>query len=124
MKKNPKVTTFTESTKNELWSLYNIQKTVTEEEIDNDETKRLIIKTIKQLSHNQQIVIKLFYVEDYSLKEISITTALFPSEFIVFELCDKLQEGASGPANKTSSRVPVPEFNPARTRSPHGKTQT
>ena len=43
-----------------------------EENTDNqEETKLLLLKTIKKLSNNQQIVLKLFYTEDYSINEIS-----------------------------------------------------
>lgn len=48
-----------------------------EQEVDNLETKdnesikAQLLKTIKTLPKHQQMVIKLFYVQDYSLKEIS-----------------------------------------------------
>lgn len=38
---------------------------------DDSQLKILILKSIRSLSSQQQMVIKLFYVEDYSLKEIS-----------------------------------------------------
>ena len=47
------------------------QESISEDEKDNEQVKEALIKTMKQLPANQQLVIKLFYVEDYSLKEIS-----------------------------------------------------
>lgn len=44
---------------------------VIEENYFLDEKKKQLLETIKTLSKNQQVVIRLFYVEDYSLKEIS-----------------------------------------------------
>lgn len=43
---------------------------VVENETD-ESLKKALLKAIKNLVEHQQIVIKLFYVEDYSLKEIS-----------------------------------------------------
>lgn len=40
------------------------------EENDNDQIKRDLLMSIKKLPENQQVVIRLFYVEAYSLKEI------------------------------------------------------
>ena len=43
-----------------------------EDEKEDDETlKKALLKAIKLLSSEQQIVLRLFYVEDYSLKEMS-----------------------------------------------------
>jgi RNA polymerase sigma-70 factor (ECF subfamily) len=39
--------------------------------VNNDKLKSLVINSVKDLPIKQQIVIKLFYVEDYKLKEIS-----------------------------------------------------
>lgn len=36
-----------------------------------DEKKKLLLQTVNTLSKNQQAIIRLFYVEDYSLKEIA-----------------------------------------------------
>ncbi|GAA4952385.1 sigma-70 family RNA polymerase sigma factor [Algibacter agarivorans] len=41
------------------------------EKPDDDELKNELLKTIKTLPENQQVVIRLFYVQEYSLKEIS-----------------------------------------------------
>ncbi len=48
------------------------EQSIFENETNEDELiKQKLLKAIKSLSSNQKIVIKLFYVEDYSLKEIS-----------------------------------------------------
>ena len=41
-----------------------------EEIIDNSDLKKKLIKAINGLPEQQQMVIKLFYVENYSLKQI------------------------------------------------------
>ncbi len=46
-------------------------QTLTETEDDNQELKTRLLKSIKGLPNHQQVVIRLFYVEDYSLKDIS-----------------------------------------------------
>ncbi len=46
------------------------QPSETDEEIDNTELKVELLKNIRALPINQQHVIRLFYVEDYSLLEI------------------------------------------------------
>jgi RNA polymerase sigma-70 factor (ECF subfamily) len=57
--------------RNELQS-YAFNKTEVEEEsFDNSDLKKLLIKQIDSLPKQQQVVIKLFYVEEYSLKEIA-----------------------------------------------------
>ncbi len=40
-------------------------------EDDKEQLKNKLLQTVKKLPENQQTVIRLFYVEDYSLKEIS-----------------------------------------------------
>ncbi|MEQ3796233.1 sigma-70 family RNA polymerase sigma factor [Flavobacteriaceae bacterium MJ-SS4] len=40
-------------------------------ETNNEQIKKELLKAIKKLSPNQQNILQLFYVEDYSLKEIS-----------------------------------------------------
>ncbi len=46
--------------------------TVFDEKIDDQEEKKiLVLKTLKTLSLHQQTVLKLFYIEDYSINEIS-----------------------------------------------------
>lgn len=56
--------------RNELqWYAYS-QTEVEEEPSDDSELKKKLLKQIKALPEHQQTVIRLFYVEDYSLKEI------------------------------------------------------
>ena len=55
---------------NELQSYANSQIDVDEEIIDNSDLKKKLIKAINGLPEQQQMVIKLFYVENYSLKQI------------------------------------------------------
>ncbi len=50
---------------------YEQEKIIIEDEDDKENLKNALLKTIKTLPQHQQIVIRLFYVEDYSLKEIS-----------------------------------------------------
>lgn len=50
---------------------YEQEEVIIDDESDRDDLKRTLLKTIKTLPEHQQIVIKLFYVEDYSLKEMS-----------------------------------------------------
>lgn len=57
-------------TKN-LHDYHNEQSVSVEEEVDNENIKKKLLKAIKLLSQQQQIVINLFYVEEYSLQEIS-----------------------------------------------------
>ena len=42
-----------------------------DEEEKGDQVKKLIIEMVRKLPEHQQMIIKLFYVQDYSLKEIS-----------------------------------------------------
>ena len=50
------------------------QPTAAEEvEVEEEALKRLLLKAITQLSKQQQLVIRLFYTEEYSLKDISKT---------------------------------------------------
>ncbi|WP_303315514.1 RNA polymerase sigma factor [Flavivirga abyssicola] len=56
--------------RNEL-EYYKYEQNIAEvEEDDKEQLKNKLLQTIKKLPKDQQIVIKLFYVEDYSLKEI------------------------------------------------------
>ncbi|MGB5417266.1 RNA polymerase sigma factor [Algibacter sp.] len=51
---------------------YKQEQTILAIEIENDDLiKKQLLKTIKSLSTEQQTVIQLFYVQDYSLNEIS-----------------------------------------------------
>lgn len=51
--------------------LLNEQEDTVEEVVDNSPLKAKLLETIKTLPLHQQSVIKLFYVEEYSLREIS-----------------------------------------------------
>ncbi len=52
--------------------LYKYQQDIlTDENETNESLKKVLSKAIKNLVEHQQVVIKLFYVEDYSLNEIS-----------------------------------------------------
>ena len=39
-------------------------------EVDNDDLKKVVLNAVKSLSEHHQMVINLFYVEDYSLQQI------------------------------------------------------
>jgi len=54
----------------ELQSYAFDQSEIEEEVVDNSDLKKQLIKAINELPEQQQTVLKLFYVEDYSLKEI------------------------------------------------------
>ena len=49
------------------------QNTIAEEAMDNTALNRKLAKAIQDLPGQQQLVIKLFYLEEYSVKEISKT---------------------------------------------------
>ncbi|TGV00294.1 RNA polymerase sigma factor [Flavivirga rizhaonensis] len=57
--------------RNELENYKYEQDILDVNEDDNEQLKKKLLQTVKKLPENQQVVIKLFYVEDYSLKEIS-----------------------------------------------------
>jgi len=44
---------------------------INDEPVDNSAMEKLLVETLKKLPNHQQIVIRLFYLEDYSLKQIS-----------------------------------------------------
>ena len=50
---------------------HNEQSVIEEKDNDNEHLKKELLKAIKLLSEHQQMVINLFYVEDYSLQQIS-----------------------------------------------------
>lgn len=56
--------------RNELQTYAYNQTDVEEVEVDNSDLKKKLIRAINELPEQQQMVIKLFYVEDYSLKDI------------------------------------------------------
>ena len=47
------------------------QEVIAIETNHNEPIKAALLKTLKTLPENQQVVIRLFYIQDYSLKEIS-----------------------------------------------------
>lgn len=49
------------------------EASIVEDYKDDNQLKSKLLKAIQNLSEQQQLVIKLFYVEDYSIKEISKT---------------------------------------------------
>jgi len=53
-----------------LHEYYNEQINESHQRFDNDDLKSALLKAIKDLPKNQQIVINLFYVEAYSLRQI------------------------------------------------------
>jgi RNA polymerase sigma-70 factor (ECF subfamily) len=57
--------------RNKLESYYKSYDATEEENMDNEALKRDMLIAIKSLPTEQQMVLKLFYVEDYALKEIS-----------------------------------------------------
>jgi RNA polymerase sigma-70 factor (ECF subfamily) len=57
--------------RNKLESYYKSYDATEEENMDNEALKRNMLIAIKSLPTEQQMVLKLFYVEDYALKEIS-----------------------------------------------------
>tara|TARA_R110002050_G_scaffold24083_2_gene64239 strand:+ start:28754 stop:29311 length:558 start_codon:yes stop_codon:yes gene_type:complete len=50
---------------------YQQDEIINDDENDTENLKRTLLKLIKELPQHQQVVIRLFYLEDYSLKEIS-----------------------------------------------------
>jgi len=54
-----------------LKALANEQNTIINEPEDNESVKKQLLKAVKKLPEQQQSVVRLFYTEDYSLKEIS-----------------------------------------------------
>lgn len=56
--------------RDELESFKYESKEVPDEVVDVDQLKSTVLKVIKALPQKQQLVINLFYVEDYSLKDI------------------------------------------------------
>ncbi|MEL0456539.1 RNA polymerase sigma factor [Flavobacteriaceae bacterium SZ-1-7] len=56
--------------KHQVYS-YEQELTTIDVNTDYEDLKRALLATVKKLPKQQQVVIKLFYVEDYSLKDIS-----------------------------------------------------
>ena len=65
-----------------------------EQNDDNQALKSKMLKAIKSLSSDQQIVLKLFYVEEYSLKEISklLKISIGTAKSRLFHAREKLKE--------------------------------
>lgn len=57
--------------RNKLENYYNSQDDNDEEKNDDEALKKALLSAVKSLPTEQQIVIRLFYVESYSLKEMS-----------------------------------------------------
>ena len=58
-------------TKNKLENYYREYDPKEEEKHDNEALKRELLIAIKSLSEEHQVVLRLFYVEEYSLKDMS-----------------------------------------------------
>lgn len=74
---------------------YKYEQTILDvKEDDNESLKSMLLQTIKKLPENQQMVIKLFYVEDYSLKEISdvLNISVGTAKSRLFHAREKLKE--------------------------------
>ncbi len=69
----------------------NIQEVKTD---DNVQLKLSLLKAVKGLPENQQVVIRLFYVEDYVLKEISeiLNISIGTAKSRLFHAREKLKE--------------------------------
>jgi RNA polymerase sigma factor (sigma-70 family) len=62
------------NTKRDKLEVYRNHQELIDEEVDDKESIKInLLKAIQSLSINQQMVIRLFYVEEYSLKDISDT---------------------------------------------------
>ena len=70
------------------------QDTIVEDPETNESLKKELLKAIKNLVEHQQVVIKLFYVEDYSLKEISdfLNISVGTAKSRLFHAREKLKE--------------------------------
>lgn len=58
--------------RNKLESYHKNYDTTEDQTLDNEALKRDLLFAIKALPTDQQMVLKLFYVEDYKLKELSV----------------------------------------------------
>lgn len=65
-----------------------------DENNDNLKLKTNLLVAIKKLPEHQQVVIKLFYVEDYSLKQISdiLKISIVTAKSRLFHAREKLKE--------------------------------
>ena len=79
---------------NKLKSYHNTLEIIEEKPNDTEALKRDLLKTIKSLSNEQQMVIRLFYVEEYSLKEMSslLETSVGTVKSRLFHAREKLKE--------------------------------
>ncbi len=74
---------------------YKYEQDSVADEIEVDESlKKALSKAVKNLVEHQQIVIKLFYVEEYSLKEISeiLNISIGTAKSRLFHAREKLKE--------------------------------
>jgi len=74
---------------------YYYQQSISDIEfIDNQNLKNAMLKAIQSLSEHQQIVIKLFYVEEYSLNEMSslLSISLGTVKSRLFHAREKLKQ--------------------------------
>ncbi len=73
--------------------IYQQDEIVNEDENDNENLKSKLLKSIKELPQSQQVVIRLFYIEDYSLKEISniLNISLGTTKSRLFHAREKLK---------------------------------
>ncbi|MGM5470372.1 RNA polymerase sigma factor [Flavobacteriaceae bacterium LMO-SS05] len=80
--------------RNELMSYHKNLETVEEAPSDNEALKKALLVAIKSLSIEQQVVIQLFYVEDYTLNEMSglLETSVGTVKSRLFHAREKLKE--------------------------------
>lgn len=67
---------------------------VNDDESDTELLKKLLLETVKTLAEHQQIVLRLFYVQEYSLKEISdiLNISVGTAKSRLFHAREKLKE--------------------------------
>jgi len=75
-------------------ALYKAQYEFDVETSDDDQLQKKLLHAIRNLPNNQQMVIKLFYIEDYSLKEISdlLKTSVGTAKSRLFHAREKLKQ--------------------------------
>lgn len=80
--------------RNKLENYYMNYDSNEEEKSDDEPLKKAILIAIKSLPNEQQVVIRLFYVEDYSLKEISelLTISIGTAKSRLFHAREKLKQ--------------------------------
>lgn len=80
--------------RNKLENYYMNYDSNEEEKSDNESLKKAMLIAIRSLPNEQQVVIRLFYVEDYSLKEISelLTISIGTAKSRLFHAREKLKQ--------------------------------